>query len=93
MVHSFDNGYKIYAFQNGNPPFFFKSAGYCSRCNKYRISYNCALIIRQLRNAGLLPKDYKLLCCKCHSELKSMGSLEAKSMAQLKHRRDEMANG
>jgi len=41
----------------------------CELC-KGLVYSNYSFIIEKLREAGLLPKDYKRLCCKCYNIVK-----------------------
>ena len=39
----------------------------CERCNYYYLSPDYVDIITNLKEAGLLPINYKLLCCICYA--------------------------
>jgi len=47
----------------------------CDGCNKYKLDSGYVYIIKQLKQSGLLDKNYPCLCCKCFIEdrLKSVG--------------------
>lgn len=50
----------------------------CDQCKIFYISPNYVYIIEKLKNAGLLPQDYKKLCCYCYARNKRKrdGSLQ-----------------
>lgn len=45
----------------------------CGYCKFWYISENHVIIINQLKEAGLLPEDYPIMCCECYA--KSIGKI------------------
>ena len=42
--------------------------GLCPKCNFWHINQHYVDVIEQLVAGGLLPKDYKPICCECYAE-------------------------
>ena len=56
----------IFDFNDGNNSIFAKKELKCSYCDTIPLDRIYAYIIENLREADLLPEDYKPICCYCY---------------------------
>ena len=58
---------KLFAFARSKDDFYSKSKrNCCGYCGEDNLMWQYIYMIHRLKKANLLPKDYKMICCKCY---------------------------
>ena len=65
IAHNNHKKYYIYRFSKGESWYLPTCNTSCSKCLSVYLDNHYLKIIRELKEAGLLPKNYPLVCCAC----------------------------